>query len=200
MNHTVASPQIWSVGHSNHSFDDFLHILLSQQIELVVDVRSSPFSRYSAHFNQEILEVNLKESGVSYRFMGDSLGGRPPELDLYDETGRVLYRELSKHFRFMNGLEQLCIAAESERLAMMCSEGSPEHCHRRLLIGRVLLEQGVDVLHIHGDGVVKSDSELRAIHGPHQVVSLFGEEEDPWLSTQPVLRSGQLSNSSNNWS
>lgn len=191
----LETPNLWSIGHSNISFAEFCSRLSSQQIEVVADVRSMPYSRFTPHFNRENLEPLLNQQHVRYQFMGDSLGGRPPERDLYDADGHVLYRELAKNFRFLNGLEQLCIAAENSRVAMMCSEESPEHCHRRLLIGRVLFGQGVDVLHIHGDLTIKSDSELRRIHGPHEVHTLFGVEEDPWRSIRPVLQSGLPNNS-----
>ena len=193
----IVVPPIWSIGHSNISFADFFARLRSQEIELVADVRSMPYSRFTPHFNRENLEQLLREVNVEYAFMGESLGGRPPESDLYDSDGHVLYRELAKNFRFNAGLEQLCITAETKRVAMMCSEESPEHCHRRLLIGRVLFGQGVDVLHIHGNLEVRTDSDLRKIHGPHEVVTLFGVEEDPWRSIRPVLRSGQPSDSFN---
>lgn len=196
-NAMTAVPQIWSIGHSNISFADFLARINSQEIELVADVRSIPYSRFTPHFNRENLEQLLREGNVEYLFMGESLGGRPPESELYDSDGHVLYRELAKNFRFNAGLEQLCITAETKRVAMMCSEESPEHCHRRLLIGRVLFGQGVDVLHIHGNLKVRTDSELRKVYGPHEVVTLFGIEEDPWRSIRPVLRSGQPSDSFN---
>jgi uncharacterized protein (DUF488 family) len=189
------SLNIWSVGHSNISFEKFLSIVLSQEIEEIVDVRSTPFSRYTPHFNSENLEALLKKSDVSYKFMGDSLGGRPPETELYDSEGHVLYDMLSKNFRFASGLEELCIRSESRRTAMMCSEESPEHCHRRLLIGRVLREQGIDVIHIHGNLKTSRDSELLARWGPHVNETLFGIEEEPWKSIRPVLQNGRQNNS-----
>jgi len=75
---------------------------------------------------------------------------------------------------------------------MMCSEESPQDCHRRLLIGRVLLAQGIDVLHIHGDGEISKDSSLEANLSDTQL-NLFGEEK-PWRSIQPVLRPGRQNN------
>ena len=35
---------------------------------------------------------------------------------------------------------------------MLCAEENPAHCHRRLLVARVLFEEGARVLHIRGDG------------------------------------------------
>jgi uncharacterized protein (DUF488 family) len=186
---------LWSIGHSNVSFSKFSDLLVQFEISEIADVRSVPFSRYTPHFNRENLEAALKQVGIRYSFMGESLGGRPPETDLYDEDGYVLYGLLAKNFRFLQGIEELCIRAEQHRVAMMCSEESPENCHRRLLIGRVLREQGIETMHIHGSGKVSSDLALEQRFGPHKVETLFGVEEEPWKSIRPVLQSGQLRDS-----
>ena len=193
----MKNPEIWSLGHSNIDFETFVTRVRSQDIECIADVRSLPYSRYTPHFNQESLSQLLDKSGVRYEFMGDTLGGRPPELDLYDQDGHVLYGELAKNFRFQSGLEQLCLMAEESRTAMMCSEESPQNCHRRLLIGRVLREQGIEVVHIHGNCTTSTDSELLAKYGPHEVATLFGVESEPWRSIRPVLQSGRPKGSSN---
>lgn len=182
---------IWSIGHSNIAIEKFEALILKHELELIIDVRSAPYSKYAPHFNSEILNKSLRNIGVDYRFMGDSLGGRPPELDLYDSDGHVLYNLLAENFRFRQGLEELCVLSNDKKLAMMCSEESPEHCHRRLLIGQVLLSQNIDIRHIHGSGEVSLDSTLREHFGDNQM-ELF--EGKPWRSTQPVLRHGRLNN------
>lgn len=192
----MTSPDIWSVGHSNISIEQFIELLQSHQIEEIADVRSVPFSRYTPHFNSENLERLLRNASIAYHFMGESLGGRPPEKELYDDVGHVLYDKLAQNFRFKQGIEELCIRAESRRVAMMCSEESPEHCHRRLLIGRVLREINVDLIHIHGNKKTSLDSVLQDKWGPHVKETLFGIEEEPWRSIRPVLQNGQRNNSS----
>jgi uncharacterized protein (DUF488 family) len=187
---------LWSMGHSNVSIDEFIDLVRWGEIQVIADVRSMPFSKYTPQFNKEQLIASLSKAGIRYQFMGDSLGGRPPELELYDEEGHVLYSELAKNFRFKNGLEQLCINAEKDRIAMMCSEESPQNCHRRLLISRVLADQGIKIQHIRGNRTVQSDAELIDLFGPHFTENLFGGE--PWRSIQPVLRNGQQNNSSEN--
>ena len=187
------SPKVlWSMGHSNVTIDEFIDLVLWREIQLIADVRSMPYSKYTPQFNKELLVASLTKAGIRYEFMGDSLGGRPPESDHYDEEGHVLYSELAKNFRFKNGIEQLCKNAEKNRVAMMCSEESPQNCHRRLLISRVLSDQGVETQHIRGNRTVQSDAELISLFGPHFTENLFGGE--PWRSIQPVLRNGQQSN------
>ena len=187
---------VWSMGHSNVSIDDFIDLVKFHKIHVIADVRSVPFSKYTPQFNEELLQGSLKRVGISYQFMGKSLGGRPPEPEMYDSQGHVLYSELAHNFRFQSGLEELCIKAENRRIAMMCSEESPEKCHRRLLISRVLRSQGVETRHIRGDKSIQSDDQLIELFGPRMTENLFGGE--PWRSIQPVLRSGPQSDSLEN--
>jgi len=197
LNSEIGSPRaVWSMGHSNVTIDEFIDLVRWREIQVIADVRSMPYSKYTPQFNKELLVASLLKAGIRYQFMGDSLGGRPPEPDLYDDEGHVLYSELAKNFRFKSGVEQLCIAAEKESIAMMCSEESPQNCHRRLLISRVLSEQGVETLHVRGNRSVQSNAELINLFGPHFTENLFGGE--PWRSIQPVLRNGQQSNFSEN--
>ena len=190
---SLKPPTLWSLGHSNITIDEFIDLVRSHDIDVIADVRSTPFSRYTPHFNQEMLKQSLERAGIQYQFMGETLGGRPPEPEMYDSQGHVLYSELAHNFRFQSGIEQLCIRAENLRIAMMCSEESPEKCHRRLLISRVLRSQGVETRHIRGDKSIQSDAQLIELFGPRMTENLFGGE--PWRSIQPVLRSGPQSDS-----
>ena len=190
---SLKPPTLWSLGHSNITIDEFIDLVRSHDIEVIADVRSIPFSRYTPHFNQEMLKQSLERAGIKYQFMGETLGGRPPEPEMYDSQGHVLYSELAHNFRFQSGIEQLCMKAENLRIAMMCSEESPEKCHRRLLISRVLRSQGVETRHIRGDKSIQSDAQLIELFGPRMTENLFGGE--PWRSIQPVLRSGPQSDS-----
>jgi uncharacterized protein (DUF488 family) len=189
VSNVTAAVQLWTIGHSNHTSEHLVELLQGAGIEVLVDVRSQPYSRFSGHFNQEALKVSLGEAGLRYLFLGRELGGRPPEPEMYDEDGHVLYGEVAKSERFRAGLERLIAGARQYRVAMMCSEENPADCHRRLLIARVLRDEGVGVTHIRGDGDLVSEVELsRDVDGPEQP-TLFGEEERPWRSIRSVSRS-----------
>ena len=87
---------VFTIGHSNHAAEVFLGLLLRHEIEDVVDVRSSPHSRYNPQFNRKTLQAALTEAGVGYVFMGEELGGRPTDPSCYDGEGRVLYDRLAE--------------------------------------------------------------------------------------------------------
>ena len=182
------STQIWSVGHSNHSIERFLQVLVDVEIECVVDVRSQPYSKYTPHFNGAPLESSLVKAGIDYVFMGDSLGGRPPEPFMYDDEGHALYGEMAKSERLLGGLEKLLLISSSRRTVMMCSEESPADCHRRLLIARVLAE-GVEIVHLRADGSQIREADFSALVDPPEQPTLFAlEEVKTWRSIRPVLR------------
>ena len=189
--------EIWSVGHSNHSIERFIEILIESGITSVVDLRSQPYSRYTGHFNQIPLQRALESAGITYTFMGNELGGRPTDKLMYDAEGHVLYSEMAKSQLFKDGLEQLIEISDQSPTAMMCSEEDPTDCHRRLLVTRVLEELPIPVTHIRGDASMITEHDLAKQIEDKNPPQLFEEEEKPWRSVRSVLQSTPPNNSSN---
>ena len=154
--------KLWTIGHSNHSAEHFLALLQQHGIETVVDVRSQPYSRFSPHFRQSRLRELLSGIDIGYLFLGNELGGRPKEPELYDDAGNVLYDRVARTERFADGLHGLMAAAARQQVAAMCSEEDPTRCHRRLLITRELLNADTPptVMHLRGDGRIVTEVDL----------------------------------------
>jgi uncharacterized protein (DUF488 family) len=183
------SPVLYTIGHSNHELENFLDLLRLYRIQVLADVRSQPFSRYTPHFNREVLQSALNSAGVKYLFLGDQLGGRPEGEEFYDAEGHVLYYAVAESPNFLTGIERLLEGIKQYRVAIMCSEEDPAVCHRFLLVTRVLDERGVEIRHIRGDGNLESESAVRR-HGKDQRNQgvLFQEmENDTWKSLRSVL-------------
>ena len=147
---------VFTIGHSNHAAEVFLGFLLRYEIEEVVDVRSSPHSRYNPQFNRKTLQAALTEAGVGYVFMGEELGGRPTDPSCYDGEGRVLYDRLAETDAFKEGIRQVIQRTGERRIALMCSEKEPLDCHRTLLIAQVLTARDLGIGHILADGDLES--------------------------------------------
>ena len=146
---------IFTIGHSNHPSDTFIDLLRHHAVEEVLDVRSSPYSRYASQFNKEALAQmlsNLPNGPISYVYLGAELGGRPPDPSCYYPDGRVNYDRIAETDSFDVALRRLVHNADERRIAVMCSEKEPLTCHRTLLIAQALTERGVDVHHILADG------------------------------------------------
>jgi uncharacterized protein (DUF488 family) len=67
--------KVYTIGHGARSIEEFLKIVKSKGINLIVDIREKPVSRYYPHFNRRNLEKVLKENGIEYLYAGDYLGG-----------------------------------------------------------------------------------------------------------------------------
>lgn len=189
------APALYSIGHSNHSLERFLELLRANSVEVLADVRSRPYSGYSPHFSREPLAAALADAGIVYEFLGRELGGQPDHPDYYDEKGRALYWKMAQAETFQDGLARLRTMLERRTTAMMCSEEDPSMCHRRHLITRVLVEQGVNVLHVRGTGIVESEQVVREreITDEDNQLTLFEEEERErerlqWKSIQSGLQ------------
>ncbi len=188
------NPALFTVGHSNHTEEHFVNLLLSNGIDVLADVRSQPFSKYTPHFNRDNLQEALRAKKIRYLFMGDQLGGRPPGDDFYDIEGHVLYHRVADADFFLKGLERIEQGIQTFRVAMMCSEEDPLVCHRHRLVARVLRTRGVPIQHIRQDGKLDSYEEVEPAF---QQKLLFAElEKDEWKSLQSVLPKSTLENSS----
>jgi uncharacterized protein (DUF488 family) len=107
-----AMKRIYTIGHSNKTTEEFIQKLKEKGIGLVVDVRSSPYSRYCPHFNGKIIKSSLKKRGIEYEWAGDRLGG---------------LRENKNQSEKMQKIAERC---GSVKIALMCSESDPKKCHR----------------------------------------------------------------------
>jgi len=137
---------IYTVGHSNGSFEHLYTLLKQHSITAVADVRSQPRSRHP-QFDQDALAKSLRKSGVHYVFLGNELGARVTDASLYRD-GKVQYELVAKTDNFRAGIERILKGMETQTIALLCAEKEPLACHRAILIGRHLRSRGLVVRHI----------------------------------------------------
>ena len=161
------SVPIHTVGYGGRAIDDFIAMLKSFQIAMLVDVRSQPYSRYAPDYRREDLERALDAAGIAYRWMGAALGGRPVQAACYVD-GHIDYALVREAEFFRAGLADLrALAVEAAPLAIMCAEKKPEVCHRMRLVGTALDAEGVAVIHIDGVNEARPHAEVaEAAAGP----------------------------------
>jgi uncharacterized protein (DUF488 family) len=168
-----ASP-LCTVGYGSRSLEEFLDVLRTHQVKYLIDVRTSPYSKFKSDFNREMLQYHAERAGFSYLFMGETLGGQPKDPACYTD-GKVDYEKLRQQPSFQEGLERLKKAFHQRfRAALMCSEGRPEQCHRSKLIGEALAAMGIHVVHIDEDGALLTQRQVidRLTQGQ---MDLFGQ-------------------------
>jgi uncharacterized protein (DUF488 family) len=189
---------VFTIGHSNHTLEHLLSLLKLHGVQVVVDARSQPYSKFAAQFEQDRLKTSLHEAGIRYVFLGRELGGRPKGEEFYDSEGHVLYDRVAATGLFQEGLSRLERGIREYTVAMLCAEENPAECHRRLLVARVLVDHGIRVEHIRGDGRIQTEEELAAETDPNRnQMPLFQKfEAKPWKSIPSVSRRRRPSSSS----
>ena len=167
---------LFSIGYGNRPWPAMLELLKRHGCQFLIDVRSSPYSKFSPSYSQDTLTSLCNDEGIRYVFMGDTLGGKPKGGEHLDATGKVDYIQLSEAPEFQFGMARL-LTAHSKGLCsfLMCSELRPEECHRCKLIGAALAEKDVEIIHIDEKGrPISQDEAINRITGGQE--GLFGQD------------------------
>lgn len=142
---------IFTLGHSARSIEEFIDLLKCHEIEMLIDVRTIPKSRHNPQFNEETLEIALKESGILYHHL-TKLGGLRHTTKASINVGwhNLSFRGFADYMQtsfFWEGIEELEILGKKYKSAIMCAEALPWRCHRSLIADALALRKW-KVVHI----------------------------------------------------
>jgi uncharacterized protein (DUF488 family) len=146
---------IWTIGHSTRTQEEFVQMLHSFSITLLVDVRHFPGSRNYPHFNKDVLCQTLAKAHIQYEHI-ESLGGRRKAKPDSKNTAwrHPAFRGYADYMEtpsFKEGILHLEHLASQKRTAYMCSEAVWWRCHRSM-ISDLLKVKGWLVNHIMAIG------------------------------------------------
>ena len=152
---------LYTIGHSLHKLDYFFDLLRRHDINYLLDVRSTPYSKYAEQFNRERLERELQSAGVKYCFMGTYFGARPSDKNLYCDEGYLDFERVRNSPRFLTGYNSVVKGLGCENnIALMCTEKDPLDCHRAIMVSRAFDLAGIEVNHILANGELQSQAVL----------------------------------------
>jgi uncharacterized protein (DUF488 family) len=149
--------RLYTIGHSNLSFEQFMSLLKEFRIDLIADIRRYPSSRKFPHFNRPVLSELLAAENIDYLWL-ESLGGRRGAVKQGNSVNVGLksigfrnYADYMATDEFRRAVADLLSAAAKSETAAMCAEKLYWKCHRRLL-SDYLVSRGIEVIHIieHG--------------------------------------------------
>lgn len=165
--------EIYTIGYGGRSSDDFVELLRRYDIALLVDVRSQPWSKFNPDFKRAALTRILRQAGIDYAFMGETLGGRPADEDCFVD-GLLNAARCEERAWYRQGIARLKSLAAQRPTAIMCSEKDPANCHRSYTIGVTLKKDpSCAVLHIDKGGALRDQAALEAESKPRQLDRLF---------------------------
>lgn len=130
MHQDVQTKTIVSVGYEQRDTDEFVELLRSQQVELLVDVRLNAISRKRG-FSKTALATALAKAGIEYRHEV-VLGNPKSNRDPFRRGEKLARQRYEEHLRdhAMPIRDELVNLAGSVRIALMCFERDHARCHR----------------------------------------------------------------------
>ena len=145
--------KIYTIGFTQKSAEQFFELIKSNEIDLLVDVRLNNVSQLAGFAKNKDLQYFLKEiCGTKYIHCDeyaptkDLLERYRKGITTWDEY-TVEYREIMNkrggYKRFANRF------SDNKRVCLLCSEATPEKCHRRLL-AELIAETGQieEIIHL----------------------------------------------------
>lgn len=182
MHQNLNQNKCFTIGYGDLSIDLFLYFLTKVGIDTIIDVRSSPYSRFNPYFNRDNLENSLKMNNIGYKYLGDQIGGRYSNPNLLFPDGTVNYQKVRNTELFQDGINQLLsIISSGKRIALMCAEKEPERCHRFSLISRALQSKGINVIHVLPEIKLLANEDLEK-----ELISSMNDTNQATIFDEPV--------------
>ena len=177
------SGRLYTIGHSTQKEDEFFRKLKENGVTILVDVRSTPYSKFAPQFNKDYLEEAARKKGITYVHEAEAFGARQKDVSLYKkgylDFNRVRSRPVFKR-KISEYAEKIRLG---DNVALMCSEKDPTACHRAIMVARGFSLYGLSADHILPDGKLVSqeviDKKLLDKFFPgHDQPSLFGDVDN----------------------
>ena len=143
-----AEPGFFTIGYEKKDIDQFLNALVSNNIELLIDIRRNPFSMNFIYIKDTLMK-KLKDVGIDYLHI--------PELGIESEERKSLntkadYDKLFAKYRENLPLKEVYINRIIElglmkRIALLCFEADCNFCHRGE-VAKVIKSKKHEVTHL----------------------------------------------------
>lgn len=154
-------PPLFTIGHSTRPIPEFVDLLRSAGVRIVIDVRTVPRSRTNPQFNFDVLPDELAPFQIGYGRIAElgGLRGRAPDVPqdvnaFWQNRSFHNYADYALSASFAAGLGALLERAAESPTAIMCAEAVWWRCHRRIIADYALLHART-VLHLMGGGRVE---------------------------------------------
>ncbi|MCW4000012.1 MAG: DUF488 domain-containing protein [Candidatus Bathyarchaeota archaeon] len=172
---------VYTIGHSTRTLEEFLELLQTYGVTVLIDVRTVPRSRHNPQFNKETLPEHLKAAGTRYIHLPGIGGLRHPKRDSINQALENPsfrgYADFMQTKEFSEELLKIVALSRSNCMALMCAEALPWKCHRNL-ISDALAARGIRVLHIISktSTITHHLSELAHVEGTKVTYPLYPKE------------------------
>ena len=145
--------EIFTIGFTKTTAADFFGRLKASRIERLLDVRLHNRSQLAGFAKRDDLEYFLRELvGASYEHE-PLLAPTEDILDAFKKKGAMSWADYEERFMALLRERRIESALSPEdfdrRTVLLCSEDTPEHCHRRLVAEYLADRWGnIEIVHL----------------------------------------------------
>jgi uncharacterized protein (DUF488 family) len=144
--------RIYSIGFTQRSAEDFFNTLKAAGIRRLVDIRLNNTSQLAAFAKKDDLAYFLRAiCGIKYEH-APLLAPTEEILDAYKRSKgdwAAWERDFNALIRERKIEKKLDRAEFAQPTVLLCSERTPEHCHRRLVLEHLQKKWGdVSIVHL----------------------------------------------------
>ena len=100
--------EIYTIGHSNYTIEKLIDMLKYYNINCVVDIRGTPYSKYNVQFDKETIRYTLSKAGFIYIYMAKELAAKRINKQSYNEEGYSDFEKVIKEKEFFRGNRKIC--------------------------------------------------------------------------------------------
>ena len=152
---------IYTIGHSNYTIEKLIDMLHYYNINCVVDIRGTPYSKYNVQFDKETIRYTLNKAGFIYIYMAKELAAKRVNKQSYNEEGYSDFEKVINEKEFIEGIERLKNGCDKGyKIALLGAMQEPIRCHRAILVGKALRKYGFNVKHILDDYSIVSQDDI----------------------------------------
>jgi uncharacterized protein (DUF488 family) len=145
--------KLYTIGFTQKNAETFFGLILRNGIQNLVDIRLKPGGQLSGFAKQEDLPYFLARlaGGCQYTHLPELA---PTKEILEDYRTGLVWAEYEQRFLALmdeRRIPEILNKADFQNRVscLLCSEATPEHCHRRLVAERIAAHwPGVEIIHL----------------------------------------------------
>ncbi len=189
-----------TIGYASFNVHEMIEVLHHYGINLIIDVRSLPYSSHYPDYNKESFEHFLKKNSIHYRNYAREFGAQQTERSFFSNEGFLDFEVFVESDRFLQGFDKIQISIEKKyTVALMCAEKDPMGCHRAIMITPVFHRKMFSIKHILSNGNFENQNDienrlLNRYFPNRKQLNLFGgnSSDDELLARAYRIRNSEI--------
>ncbi|MCF2643500.1 DUF488 domain-containing protein [Roseburia hominis] len=143
---------IYTMGFTQKNAEQFFGIIRENEIEMLIDVRLNNQSQLAGFTKGKDIVYFLKEL-CNCNYDHNIAYAPTKEILQQYKKNNISWEEYEKRYNNLIKSREIESSFKSKysqytRVLLLCSEATPEHCHRRLLAEYLQKELGCSIIHV----------------------------------------------------